>query len=133
MYTIMVSGQPRCHGTSLMLTRIAPLVWLHSQDPYRPSDLQAQLDHTTPQVNWTIVQSAPAPLTLYNLDMLNSMGNTSVSLTSHEGIAARPEPAWFRGITPDQQGRTGNGTACAIVVVDNGGGSVDAFYFYFYA
>lgn len=116
-----------------MLTLLAPLIWLHSQDQYRPSDLQAQLDHTTPQVDWNTVQSAPSPLTLDNLDKLNSMGNTSVFLTSHAGIAASPEPAWFRGITPDQQGRTGNGTACAMVVVDHGGGSVDAFYFYFYA
>jgi hypothetical protein len=60
------------------------------------------------------------------------MGNTSVYLTSHEGIAADPEPAWFRGITPDAQGRIGNATGCAIIVVDHGKGSVDAFYFYFY-
>ena len=109
------------------------MVWLHSQDPYRPGDLQAQLDHTTPQVNWTAIEAAPSPLTLNNLDQLNSMGNTSVYLTSHEGIAATPEPAWFRGITPDSDGQTGNGTGCAIIVVDHGGGEVDAFYFYFYA
>lgn len=72
-------------------------------------------------------------MTLNNLDLLNSLGNTSVYLTSHEGIDASPEPAWFRGITPDQQGRTGNGTGCAIIMVDHGGGLVDAFYFYFYA
>lgn len=123
--------QPKFHGT--VLTRPAPLVWLHSQDPYRPSDLQAQLDHTTPDLNWTVIPSAPAPLTLDNLDHLNSMGNTSVFLTSLEGIGAEPQPAWFRGITPDQEGRTGHGTGCAIVVVDHGGGTVDAFYFYFYA
>ncbi|KAJ5118922.1 hypothetical protein N7526_010559 [Penicillium atrosanguineum] len=111
----------------------APLVWLHSQDPYRPSDLQAQLDHTTPEVNWTAIKTVPSPLTLNNLDQLNNMGNTSVYLTSHGGIAATPEPAWFRGITPDSDGRTGNGTGCAIVVVDHGRGEVDAFYFYFYA
>lgn len=115
------------------LTQIAPLVWLHSQDKYRPSDIQAQLDHTTPDVNWTTIQDAPVPLTLANLDQLNRMGNTSVYLTSREGIDASPQPAWFRGITPDQQGRMGNGTGCAIVVVDHGGGKVDAFYFYFYA
>lgn len=117
----------------MRLTQTAPLVWLHSQDPYRPSDIEAQLDHTTPDVNWTTIQNAPTPLTLRNLDQLNTMGNTSVYLTSHEGIAAKPQPAWFRGITPDRQGRTGSGTACAIVTVDHGDGKMDAFYFYFYA
>ncbi|KAJ5692340.1 hypothetical protein N7462_001763 [Penicillium macrosclerotiorum] len=111
----------------------APLVWLHSQDPYRPGDLQAQLDNTIPKVNWTAIQNAPSPVTLDNLDQLNSLGNTSVYLTSHEGIDASPEPAWFRGITPDSQGRTGNGTGSAIIVVDHGSGNVDAFYFYFFA
>lgn len=111
---------------------IAPLVWLHSQDAYRPGDLQAQLDHTTPEVNWTDVQDAPSPLTLNNLDQLNNLGNTSVYLTSHEGIDANPEPVWFRGITPDAEGRIGNATGCAIIVVDHGKGTVDAFYFYFY-
>ncbi|CEJ57150.1 hypothetical protein PMG11_05855 [Penicillium brasilianum] len=110
----------------------APLVWLHSQDAYRPGDMQAQLDHTTPEVNWTAIQGAPSPLTLNNLDQLNSLGNTSVYLTSHEGITASPEPAWFRGIMPDAEGRISNGTGCAIIVVDHGKGNVDAFYFYFY-
>jgi len=61
------------------------------------------------------------------------MGNTSVYLTSHKGIDTTPEPAWFGGITPDSDGRIGNGTGSAIIVVDHGGGEVDAFYFYFYA
>lgn len=117
----------------MILTSEAPLVWLHSEDPYRPSDLQQQLDHTTPEVNGTAVDDAPSPLTLDNLDELNDLGNTSVYLTSHEGIGATPEPAWLHGITPDSSGRTGNGTGCAIIVVDHGGGEVDAFYFYFYA
>ncbi|CAI7632661.1 hypothetical protein N7533_000857 [Penicillium manginii] len=111
----------------------APVIWLHSQDPYRPSDLQQQLDHTTPQVNWTTIASAPLPLTLDNLDQLNDLGNTSVYLTSHEGIDASPEPAWFRGITPDKQGRLTDGSGSVIVMVDHGSGNVDAFYFYFYA
>ncbi|KAJ5885047.1 hypothetical protein N7495_009557 [Penicillium taxi] len=111
----------------------APLVWLHSQDPYKPSDLQIQLDKTTPQKNWTVLAEAPSPLNLSNLNRLNDLGNTSVYLTSREGIAAKPEPTWFHGITPDEDGRTGNGTACAIIVVDHGKEAVDAFYFYFYA
>ncbi|KAJ5114776.1 hypothetical protein NUU61_000535 [Penicillium alfredii] len=111
----------------------APLVWLHSQDPYRPSDLQQQLDHTTAQVKWKEVDGAPSPLTLDNLDKLNDIGNTSVYLTSHEGIDISPEPDWFHGITPTAQGVTEKGTGSAIIVVDHGKGDVDAFYFYFYA
>jgi hypothetical protein len=98
-----------------------------------PSDIQQQLDHTKPNVNWTVVAGAPSPLDLDNLDSLNSLGNTSVYLTSSEGIDASPEPPWFRGITPDLEGRIGDGTGSAIVIVDRGNGTVDAFYFYFYA
>jgi hypothetical protein len=111
----------------------APLVWLHSQETYMPSDIQQQLDHTKPKVNWTVVAGAQSPLDLDNLDSLNSLGNTSVYLTSSEGIDASPEPAWFRGIIPDLEGRIGDGTGSAIVVVNRGNGTVDAFYFYFYA
>ncbi|OQE90801.1 hypothetical protein PENNAL_c0011G02772 [Penicillium nalgiovense] len=111
----------------------APLVWLHSEETYMPSDIQQQLDHTRPNVNWTALEGVESPLTLNNLDMLNSMGNTSVYLTSLEGIEADPEPAWFQGIRPDSQGRTENGTASIIVIADRGNGIVDAFYFYFYA
>lgn len=84
-------------------------------------------------MNWTTIAGAPAPLTLNNLDQLNSQGNASVYLTSHEGIDANPEPAWFQGIVPDQQGRLTNGTGSVIVMVDHSSGNVDAFYFYFYA
>jgi hypothetical protein len=98
-----------------------------------PSDIQQQLDHTKPNVNWTVVAGAQSPLDLDNLDSLNSLGNTSVYLTSSEGIDANPEPAWFRGITPDLEGRIGDGTGSAIVIVVRGNGTVDAFYFYFYA
>lgn len=111
----------------------APLVWLHSQETYMPSDIQQQLDHTRPNVNWTTIEGVESPLTLNNLDTLNSMGNTSVYLTSREGIEANPEPAWFRGIRPDSQGRTANGTASVIIIANRGNGTVDAFYFYFYA
>ncbi|KXG46120.1 Vacuolar protein sorting-associated protein 62 [Penicillium griseofulvum] len=98
-----------------------------------PSDIQQQLDHTKPNLNWTSIEGVQSPLTLNNLDTLNSMGNTSVYLTSLEGIEADPEPAWFRGIKPDTDGRTVDGTASIIVMADRGNGTVDAFYFYFYA
>lgn len=98
-----------------------------------PSDIQQQLDHTKPYINWTIIEGVASPLTLNNLDTLNSIGNESVYLTSAEGIEASPEPAWFRGIRPESQGRTGNGTGSVIIVAHRGNQTVDAFYFYFYA
>ncbi|KAJ5334837.1 Vacuolar protein sorting-associated protein 62 [Penicillium brevicompactum] len=111
----------------------APLVWLHSQETYMPSDIQAQIDHTVPKVNWTSIEGVQSPLDLSNLDTLNSLGNTSVYLTSHEGIEANPQPAWIRGIAPDKDGRIGNGTGSAIILANRGNQTVDAFYFYFYA
>lgn len=84
-------------------------------------------------MNYTAVQGTPSLLTLNNLDRLNELGNTNVYLTSKDGIEATPQSKWLYGITPDAQGRTDNGTGCAIVVVDHGKGRVDAFYFYFYA
>ena len=98
-----------------------------------PSDIQQQLDHTIPNVNWTSIDGVQSPLNLNNLDTLNDLGNTSVYLTSREGIDANPQPAWFRGITPDKDGRIGDGRGSAIIIADRGNGDVDAFYFYFYA
>lgn len=98
-----------------------------------PSDIQQQLDYTKPKANWTTIEGTQQPLTLNNLDKLNHLGNTSVYLTSLEGINADPELAWFRGIRPDAQGRTGNGTSSIIIVANRGNQTVDAFYFYFYA
>ncbi|KAF4269815.1 hypothetical protein KXW98_005543 [Aspergillus fumigatus] len=111
----------------------APLVWLHSQDPYMPSDIGQQLVHTTPMVDHKPIQGLQSPLTLDNLDGLNSLGNTSVYLTSREGISASPQPAWFKGTAPDQQGKTNGAVSSTIIIRDHNNGTVDAFYFYFYA
>lgn len=112
---------------------IAPLVWLHSQDPYQPSDIGQQLVHTTPMVDWKPVEEVPSPLTLDNLDELNDHGNTSVFLTSKEGIDADPQPAWLLGVTPDSNGQTRDAVSSVIITRDVGDGTLDAFYFYFNA
>jgi hypothetical protein len=98
-----------------------------------PSDIGQQLVHTTPMVDHKPIQGVPLPLTLDNLDSLNSLGNTSVYLTSREGIDASPQPAWFKGTAPDQQGKTNGAVSSTIIVRDHNNGTVDAFYFYFYA
>lgn len=109
----------------------APLVWLHPNDTYLPSDLAAQLSHTIPEINQTVVQGAPSPLTLDNLDALNALGGKSVYLTSVDDITTAP--AWLYGVAPDASGKTDGAVSSVIVVNDHGSGSVDAFYFYFYA
>ncbi|CRG82846.1 Putative vacuolar protein sorting-associated protein TDA6 [Talaromyces islandicus] len=109
----------------------APVVWLDVNETYFPSDLTAQLDNSYPAVNYTRISNYSAPLTLDNLDQLNNLGNTSVYLTSNEGIEA--DPSWFGGVKPDSNGKTNDATSCAIVTFDHGNGTVDAFYFYFYA
>ncbi|KAE8354262.1 hypothetical protein BDV28DRAFT_164363 [Aspergillus coremiiformis] len=111
----------------------APLVWLHSEEAYMPSDIGKQLVHTTPMVDWAPIQHGTSPITLENLDRLNDLGNTSVYLTSKEGIDADPQPSWFKGVKPNQEGRTQSAVSSAIIVRDHRDGMLDAFYFYFYA
>ncbi|KAL2868414.1 uncharacterized protein BJX67DRAFT_380203 [Aspergillus lucknowensis] len=110
----------------------APLVWLHSQDPYKPSGIAEHLQHVVPQVNYTPIEGVQAPLSLDNLAQLNSLGNESVYLTSEEGIDADPQPSWFGGAEVDENGQSED-VSSIVVVHDRGGGEVDAFYFYFYS
>ncbi|KAL9114606.1 MAG: hypothetical protein Q9227_001284 [Pyrenula ochraceoflavens] len=98
-----------------------------------PADLAAHLTHVTPEINFTTVADAPSPLTLDNLNNLNSLGGTNVYLTAKEGVNANPQPSWFNGVVPDSSGKTQGATSCAIIVADKGNGETDVFYFYFYA
>ena len=98
-----------------------------------PSDMQAQLDNTVPKLNYSTIDNVESPLTLANLDSLNDMGDTDVYLTSNEGINATVEPEWFKGVVPNGDGETEDAVSSAIIVNDHGDGTVDAFYFYFYA
>jgi hypothetical protein len=73
------------------------------------------------------------PLTLYNLDQLNSLGKDGedIYLTSKDDISKTPN--WSTGVLPDADGKTSNAVSSVVVVVEKGYGIVDAFYFYFYA
>lgn len=115
----------------MLMCRSAPVVWLHSQDPYLPSDIGSQLVHTKPEINYTPVNGAASPLTLDNLDSLNSEGGSSIYLTSLDDITQNP--SWPKGVAPDGNGKTNGAVSSAIIVNDHGSGLVDAFYFYFYA
>ncbi|KAL2836104.1 hypothetical protein BJY01DRAFT_238421 [Aspergillus pseudoustus] len=110
----------------------APLVWLHSEDPYKPSGIAKHLEHVVAQVDYQPVAGAPSPITLDNLDQLNALGNESVYLSSQEGIDANPQPSWFNGASIGENGQS-HDVSSIVVVHDRGGGEIDAFYFYFYS
>jgi hypothetical protein len=110
----------------------APLVYLHPQDPYLPSDILAQVTNSIPEEEFTKV-TPTSPLTLDNLDQLNALGKngTDIYLTSKVDISKNP--AWLNGVKPDANGKTNGATSCVVIVADKGNGIVDAFYMYFYA
>ncbi|KAF1344693.1 hypothetical protein BDV97DRAFT_303789, partial [Delphinella strobiligena] len=111
----------------------APLVYLYSADPYRPSDLSAQLKHTIPELNYTPITNGPSPLTLDNLDALNALGGTNVYLTATDKIDVNNNPSWTKGVLPDSSGETEGAVSCAIIVNAHDDINVDVFYMYFYA
>ncbi|KAF2643474.1 hypothetical protein P280DRAFT_467495 [Massarina eburnea CBS 473.64] len=113
-------------GVPDYVLKYAPVVYLHGQDPYLPSDFQTHLLHTTARVNYNVVE-APSPLDLNNLDALG----IDVYLTSNDDITTNP--GWIKGIKPDGNGKTDNGVTSAVIVNDKGNGNVDAFYMHFYS
>jgi hypothetical protein len=95
--------------------------------------MYAQVVNTEPVVNFTAIEITQAPLTLDNLDVLNSYGDggADVYLTSIVDVTTNPK--WLNGVVPDPSGKTNGATSCAIIVNDHGSGLVDVFYMYFYA
>lgn len=110
------------------------MVFLDKKDAFHPSDLAAHIAHTHPEVNFTRVRDVPDPLTLGNLDVLNSVNRSAgedIYLTSTEDVTQLPR--FLRGRKPDAKTlRTEKAFSCAVVVVEKGDGVVDAFYMYFY-
>lgn len=107
----------------------APLVWLHSDDPYMPSDLLTHIRHTTPVVNGAPIHDL-SELGLDNLEALNEFGD-QVSLTSDDDPDTFHE--WLHGTEPDSAGQVHNATPCVVVLVEKTPTELDAFYFYFYS
>lgn len=114
------------------VTRNAPLIWLHSEDPFRPSDLLQHIQHTTPKIDGDSIPDLP-PLDLDNLELLNNVGNgtSRVALTSNDDVTTWP--SWILGQTPDPSGKIANATACIVILVEKSARDLDAFYFYFYS
>lgn len=110
----------------------APLVYLHSDDEYRPSNIRSMLRNTQPLVNFQPIPGAPKPVTLDNLDQLNNFGGDSVYLTSVKDVAVDSQQAWLKGVTPDATGLTNGAISAAILVNEKDATTTDVFYFYFY-
>jgi len=70
-------------------------------------------------------------LTLDNLDSLNLPNGSSTYFTSTVDITTNP--VWLNGVKPDASGRTTDAVSTAIITVDKGNDTLDAFYIYFYA
>ncbi|KAH7378320.1 hypothetical protein BKA66DRAFT_149445 [Pyrenochaeta sp. MPI-SDFR-AT-0127] len=112
----------------------APLLHLFSKDRHRPSSIAAQVPNTHPAIDFKTVPVPSPPLTLDNLDQLNSVGangGRDCYLTSNDDVTKSPK--WLEGVQVDANGGTGESKTGVVIVVDKGGGVVDAFYFYFYA
>ncbi|KAI8296074.1 putative vacuolar protein sorting-associated protein TDA6 [Colletotrichum sp. SAR 10_99] len=113
------------------VARHAPLLWLHSDDPFKPSDLLTHVRHTTPAVDRKPISGLP-PLDLDNLEILNEYGSKDhVALVSNDDPTTYPK--WLYGEAPDETGRIHNSTPCVVVIVEKNERELDAFYFYFYS
>ncbi|KAH8895249.1 hypothetical protein GQ53DRAFT_743982 [Thozetella sp. PMI_491] len=108
----------------------APLVWLHSEDPFRPSDLLEHVRHTTPALDQRAISGLPA-LDLDNLSILEDYGGRKVALTADDDPTTLP--TWLFGAAPDSTGRIHGATPCVVILVEKTPVEVDAFFFYFYS
>src|SRR5450755_4088057 len=100
----------------------APIIWLHSADPFMPSDILTHVQHMTPETNRKPIPGIP-DLNLDNLALLNEYGN-GVYLTSKDDVTA--SPSWIYGQAPDQTGAIRNATPCVVIVVEKSVRDVDA-------
>ena len=123
-------------GVPDYVVKYAPVVYLFSGEAYFPSDIGAQVTNTAPAINRTLV-STPPSVDLSNLDQLNNIPNSNnganIYLTSKQDPTTDPRPEFLYGVKPDSSGKTGSAISSTIITVDHGNGTLDAFYFYFYA
>lgn len=112
----------------------APIFHLYTTDRYRPSSLNAFLGHTRPKIDFKDTAIPSPPLTLANLDQLNSLAaerRGEIYLTSSDDVTKNPD--WLDGVKVSSDNGTGNERTGVIIIVDKGMGVVDVFYFVFWA
>ncbi|KAF2751685.1 hypothetical protein M011DRAFT_482515 [Sporormia fimetaria CBS 119925] len=107
----------------------APLIYLHPEEEYFPTDIEVFLTNTKPQVNFQDV-AGPNPLVMKNVHQLPE----NVFLTSKDFDVTHPDTKWIRGVRPDNTtGKTNNAVPTSVFVVDRGNDIIHAFYMFFYA
>ncbi|EPS44416.1 hypothetical protein H072_1616 [Dactylellina haptotyla CBS 200.50] len=112
----------------------APLVYLHKDDSYRPSDIGSMLANTRPQVDYQHIQDAPTQITLDNLHKLNDHKDDgkAVYLTAVKDVSSDTEQQWLKGVLPDGSGYTKDAISAAVIVNEKDNDVTDVFYCYFY-
>jgi hypothetical protein len=106
----------------------APLVHLYSDESFWPADIADFVTHMTPFSKGEALPDS-LPLALSNLSELNHHPKTY--LTSDDDIESRPGWLHARAGTPDESGHSR--APAILILADKGNGTLDAFWFFFYA
>jgi hypothetical protein len=90
--------------------------------------MAVHIANTHPELNFTTVNIAEdqGPLTLDNLDLLNSLGGEDIYLTSNTNLGTTPK--YLHGKAPNRKTlQTENAISTVIIIVEKGNAIVDAF------
>lgn len=113
----------------------APILYLHPDDRYKPSDILAQVQNTIPKNKLdNLPPNANLPeLNLDNLDVLNNFANggVDINLSSKDNIEANP--SWLDGAPVMEDGSSGEAKTSVVIIAEKDQGIIDAFYLTFYA
>ncbi|KAI7962308.1 hypothetical protein MJO28_000402 [Puccinia striiformis f. sp. tritici] len=96
----------------------APLVYLHSDEVFWPSDVNTHFDNVQPQINFSSVQSAPQTtqdfLRSSNIQKIDSSQQELIYLSAKEPIFDLDSAPWLRGVGPPD--KSGKSAAAAIII-----------------
>ncbi|CAH7680937.1 expressed protein [Phakopsora pachyrhizi] len=114
----------------------APLVYLHSEEKFWPSNYKTHLDNVQPEIDFKIVPSFAASgmntqTFLRSSNLLNLTDHDQMYLTSKDSIFKVPMAKWIYGEgKPDENGKSA--APALIIAMDKtqqvGSGWVDVFY-----